>query len=35
MGFEFSCHNTDTPMQQLTILASLAALHDLVRKGTM
>jgi len=34
-GFKFSCHNTDTPMQQLVLLASLAALHDLVRKGTV
>jgi hypothetical protein len=33
-GYEFSCHNTDTPMQQLTLLASLAALHDLMRKDT-
>ena len=31
-GYEFSCHNTDTPAQQLTLLAGLAALHDLVRK---
>ncbi|MBI2670288.1 MAG: hypothetical protein HYX20_04055 [Candidatus Yanofskybacteria bacterium] len=27
-GYEFSCHNTDSPMQQLTLLAGLAALHD-------
>ena len=33
-GFEFSCHNTDTSMQQLVLIASLASLHDLVRKGT-
>lgn len=32
-GCEFSSHNVDNPMQQLVILASLAALHDLVRKG--
>lgn len=31
-GYEFSSHNTDNPMQQLTILASLAVLHDLIRK---
>jgi hypothetical protein len=31
-GYEFSCHNTDNPQQQLTLLASLAALHDLVRR---
>lgn len=32
-GFEFSSHNVDTPQQQLTIIASLAALHDLMRRG--
>ena len=32
LGYDFSCHNTDTPAQQLTLLAGLAALHDLVRK---
>ncbi|MEK7212378.1 MAG: hypothetical protein AAB686_01745, partial [Patescibacteria group bacterium] len=30
-GCEFSCHNVDNPMQQLALLASLAALHDLAR----
>lgn len=30
LGYEFQCHNTDTPTQQLTLLAGLAALHDLV-----
>lgn len=29
-GFEFSSHNVDTPAQQLTLLAGLAALHDRV-----
>jgi len=32
-GYEFSPHNIDNPIQQLTLLASLAVLHDLVRKG--
>jgi len=31
-GYEFSCHNIDTPMQQITLLAGLAALHDKARK---
>ncbi|MBU3926062.1 hypothetical protein KJ763_02750 [Patescibacteria group bacterium] len=31
-GYEFSCHNVDTPMQQITLLAGLAALHDKARK---
>lgn len=31
-GYEFSSHNVDTPMQQITLLAGLAALHDLARK---
>ena len=31
-GYEYSCHNVDTPAQQLTLLAGLAALHDRVRK---
>ncbi len=31
-GYEFSCHNVDTPAQQLTLLAGLAALHDKARK---
>jgi hypothetical protein len=30
-GYEFSCHNADNPIQQLAMLGSLAALHDLVR----
>lgn len=30
-GYKFSCHNVDQPMQQLMLLASLAALHDLAR----
>jgi hypothetical protein len=29
-GYEFSCHNVDSPAQQLTLLAGLAALHDCV-----
>lgn len=32
MGHIFSCHNVDTPMQQITLLAGLAALHDKARK---
>ncbi len=31
-GYELSCHNTDSPIQQLTFLAGLAKLYDLVRK---
>jgi len=31
-GYEFSCHNVDTPAQQITLLAGLAALHDMARK---
>lgn len=31
-GYDFTCHNVDTPMQQLTLVAGLAALHDLARK---
>lgn len=31
-GYKFGCHNVDTPMQQLTLLAGLAALHDRARK---
>jgi hypothetical protein len=31
-GYEFSCHNVDTPVPQLTLLAGLAALHERARK---
>jgi hypothetical protein len=31
-GYRFSDHNVDIPAQQLTLLAGLAALHDLIRK---
>lgn len=31
-GYEFACHNVDTPAQQITLLAGLAALHDKARK---
>lgn len=30
-GYELACHNLDTPMQQLALLAGLATLHDLAR----
>ena len=30
-GYDFSCHNVDNPMQQLTLLAGLGALCDKVR----
>ncbi len=30
-GYEFSCHNVDNSVQQLTLLCGLAALHDLAR----
>lgn len=32
-GYRFNCHNVDNPMQQLTLLAGLAALHDEARKA--
>lgn len=32
-GYQFSCHNVDNPLQQLTLLASLATLHDEARKA--
>lgn len=32
-GYKFACHNVDSPMQQLTLLAGLAALHDEARKA--
>lgn len=32
-GYEFVDHNLDTPFQQLTLLAGLAALHDAARKA--
>lgn len=31
-GYKFSCHNVDSPMQQLTLLAGLAALCDRAKK---
>ena len=31
-GYEFSCHNVDSPMQQLTLIAGLAALCDKAKK---
>lgn len=31
-GYNFSCHNVDSPFQQLTLFAGLAALHDKVCK---
>ncbi|MCK4783836.1 MAG: hypothetical protein KAV87_08815 [Desulfobacteraceae bacterium] len=31
-GYEFCDHNVDNPMQQITLLAGLAALHDRARK---
>jgi hypothetical protein len=31
-GYEFFSHNSDTPMQQFVVLASLAALNDLIRQ---
>ncbi|MBU6431662.1 MAG: hypothetical protein KGJ58_01880 [Patescibacteria group bacterium] len=30
-GYKFSCHNVDNAIQQLTLLAGLAALHDMAR----
>lgn len=31
-GYEFDCHNVDSAIQQLTLLAGLVALHDRARK---
>lgn len=31
-GYEFSCHNVDTPAQQITLLAGLAVLHEKARR---
>lgn len=31
-GYEFSCHNVDSPMQQLTLIAGLAALYEKARR---
>lgn len=31
-GYKFSSHNVDTPAEQLTLLAGLAALHDIARR---
>ncbi len=32
LGYQFSCHNVDSPMQQLTLLAGLGALCDQARQ---
>mgnify|MGYP006293174451 CR=1 FL=1 len=32
-AYEFTCHNIDNTLQQLTLLAGLAALHDQVKEG--
>jgi hypothetical protein len=32
-GYDFSSHNVDSPMQQITLLSGLAALCDLARKS--
>lgn len=31
-GYRFSCHNVDTPMQQLLLISGLASLHDKARR---
>jgi hypothetical protein len=31
-GCDFSCHNVDSPVQQITLLAGLAVLHDKARE---
>lgn len=31
-GFKLNCHNVDSPAQQITLLAGLAALHDRARR---
>ena len=33
LGYEFCSHNVDTPVQQITLLAGLATLHDQVRES--
>lgn len=33
LGYSLAPHNVDSPDHQITLLASLAALHDLVRRG--
>lgn len=33
-GYNFTCHNVDSPVQQLTLIAGLAALCDRVRRGS-
>ncbi|MEK7120809.1 MAG: hypothetical protein AAB840_01840, partial [Patescibacteria group bacterium] len=32
LGYTLTPHNTDTPDQQITLLSSLASLHDLIRE---
>ena len=32
LGYELSCHNTDTPYQQMSLLAGMAALHQKAQK---
>jgi len=32
LGYEFNCHNVDTSVQQITLLAGLASLNDRARK---
>lgn len=31
-GYRFGCHNVDTPVQQITLIAGLAALYDRAKK---
>jgi len=31
-GYHFSCHNVDTPLQQITLLAGLAKLYDMAKR---
>ena len=32
-GHELGCHNLDTPIQQLSLLAGLATMHELAQKN--
>ena len=34
-GYEFSCHNVDSAIQQITLLVGLATLNDMARKANL
>lgn len=35
VGLEYTCHNADTPFQQLIFLSALSVLHDMAREAGM